>query len=664
MKKIILIMLTVFIAFANDAIGQQQPSRFLVKFKNKGNNSFTLSNPSAFLSARSISRRTRYSIPYDSTDLPVTRAYIDSLAAIPTVLVLNASKWLNQVSVKITDTTPANIAFVQNRINSLPFVLSYSPISMKAGIDKNALPSDPAVQRMAQVLADYYNYGPAANQIKIHNGEFLHNIGLRGNNMVIGMLDGGFNNYRTISSLDSARTNGQILGVYDFVAKDSSVNEDHQHGVECFSIIAANLPGQFVGSAPKSSFYLFRTEDVFSETPIEEHNWVCGAERVDSVGGDVISSSVGYNSFDDPFTDHTYAELNGDITMPAIGADLAAKKGILVVNAAGNEGNNAWGRIITPADADSALAVGAVSSTGVPGSFTSRGPTADGRIKPDVASLGVGTILQFGNNTIGPGSGTSFACPNMAGLATCLWQGFPEVNNMKIIDVLRKAGSRASNPNDTIGYGIPDLKKAFLSLLHDFSTATANISNCKTNIGWTSKDITGMKYEIERSVGVQPYAKVFETAGTGSSFSERSYTYGDSLINVSAGSISYRIKQVIDTSAAGFSAGYIDTVNLTLASSCISTAISPVNPYDNLVILQPNPTRGKVTLKITTESYVKDLRIQVADASGRITASYKRNKAAGTTLIEIPAGNLTSGEYIIRVYDGNKLMATKKLVKL
>jgi serine protease AprX len=665
MKKIFLILLTVFTAFVNDAMGQQQqPSRFLVKFKNKGNNTFSLSNPSAFLSARSINRRTRYSIPYDSTDLPVTIAYIDSLKAIPTVLVLNASKWLNQVSVKITDTTAANIAYVQNRINSLPFVLSYIPIAMKAGVDKNALPADPAAERMARIAADYYNYGPAANQIKIHNGEFLHNIGLRGNNMIVGMLDAGYKNYLTVRSLDSARANGQILGTYDFVANDTSVNEDHQHGMQCLSIIAANVPGEFVGSAPKSSFYLFKTEDVASETPIEEHNWVCGAERVDSAGGDVISSSLGYNTFDAPFTSHTYAELTGDITMPAIGADFAAKKGILVVNAAGNEGGNAWGKIITPADADSALAVGAVTSTGIAATFTSRGPTADGRRKPDVVSMGVGTILQFPNNTIGPGNGTSFACPNMAGLATCLWQGFPEVNNMRIIDVLRKAGSRANNPNDTIGYGIPDMKKAFLSLVHDFSTANATISNCKTNISWTSKDVSAMRYEIERSVSGQPYTKVFDRPGTGSVFGEHAYTYSDTLINIAAGSLSYRIKQVIDTSVAGLSAGYIDTLTVNLATSCSTTAINPINPYDNLVILQPNPTRGKVTLKITTETSIKDLRIQVADASGRITASYKRNKSAGTSLIEIPSGNFARGEYFIRVYNGNKLMATKKLVKL
>jgi serine protease AprX len=657
-------VLTLFVLFAFQHACAQQPSRFLVKFKNKSNNPYSISNASAFLSQRSIGRRTRYGILLDSTDLPVTPRYIDSVAAIPTVIILNKSKWLNQVSIKITDTTPANIAAVQNRINALPFVQSFTAIAMRAGIDKNALPpADPSSARTTRELGDYYNYGNAASQIKLHNGEFLHNIGLRGNGMVIGILDGGFKNYLTVKAFDSARANGQILGIYDFVAKDSSVNEDHQHGMECFSIIAGNVPGQLVGSAPKSSFYLFRTEDVASETPIEEHNWVCGAERVDSAGGDVISSSLGYNTFDAPFTSHTYAEFNGNTTMPAIGADLAAKKGLLVVNAAGNEGANSWGKIITPADGDSVLAVGAVNSTGIPASFTSRGPTSDGQVKPDVASMGVGTILQFPDNSISGGNGTSFACPNMAGLATCLWQGFQEFNNMKIINALRKAGSRATNPNDTIGYGIPDLKKATLSLLHDYSTANAAVNNCKTNISWNSKDISGMKYEIERSVGGQPFAKIGENAGSGPAFDSHNYTYNDSLINIAPGQINYRIRQVIDTSLAGFSAGYIDTVTVNLSSSCV-TSVSAVNPYLKEIVLQPNPAYSRVTVKVNTLNAIRDLRIRITDATGKDMGTLFGSKGSGSILIPVDITHLAKGKYYIMIYDGNMLIATRQLLKL
>jgi serine protease AprX len=663
MNKRIAVLVATFVFFAH-ANAQRQPSRFLVKFTDKGNSPYSLTNPSAFLSQRSIARRTRYNIPLDSTDLPITPRYIDSLKTIPTVLILNKSKWLNQVSVKITDTTAANITAVQNRINSFPFVRSYSAIAMVAGLDKNAIPNDPSTAKTQRELADVYNYGPSANQIKLHNGEFLHNIGLRGNNMIVGVLDGGFYSYLTLKAFDSARANGQILGTWDFVANDTSVNEDHPHGMECLSIIVGNVPGELVGSAPKASAFLFRTEDVNSETPIEEHNWVCGAERVDSSGGDVISSSLGYNVFDAPFTSHTYAELNGNTTMAAIGADLAAKKGLLVVNAAGNEGANSWGKIITPADGDSVLAVGAVTATGVAASFTSRGPSSDGQVKPDVASMGVGTMLQLTNNTIGPGNGTSFACPNMAGLTTCLWQGFQEFNNMKIIDALRKAGSRASNPNDTIGYGIPDLKKAMLNLLHDYSTASAVVTNCKTNISWNSKDVSAMKYEIERSVGVQPFTKVSENFGTGSSFAAHNYSYSDTLININAGQLTYRILQIIDTSVAGLRSGYIDTLTVNLAASCIPTGLINLNPAAGEIILQPNPAHSKLSVRINTPNPIHDLRIRIIDATGREMNTLFGSKGSGTITVPVEIASLAKGKYFVSIYDGNTLIGTKQLLKL
>src|SRR5947209_2618824 len=163
----------------------------------------------------------------------------------------------------------------------------------------------------------FYNYGQSFDQVHIHNGEFLHDIGLRGQSMIIGMLDAGYQNYTSLHAFDSAIANGQVLGVYDFVDHDNSVVEDNAHGMECFSIIASDIPGQFIGTAPKADFYLFRTEDVNSEYPIEEHNWVCGAERIDSSGGDVITSSLGYNTFDNPAFNHTYADLNGHTTISA-----------------------------------------------------------------------------------------------------------------------------------------------------------------------------------------------------------------------------------------------------------------------------------------------------------------------------------------------------------
>ncbi|MCW3073898.1 MAG: family serine peptidase [Flaviaesturariibacter sp.] len=664
-----------FLVLAALTISQlsQAQSRYLVRFKNKGLNTFTLATPSAYLSQRSLDRRTRYGIALDSTDLPVTPRYIDSLRAIPTVVVLNISKWLNQVSILITNTTPANITAVQNKINSFPFVQSSSAIASRAS--GNIIPAGKTLetgdgsltQRVTDMQADTLSYGASRNQIKIHNGDFLHTIGLRGQSMVIGMLDGGFQNYLTVNAFDSARTNGQILGTHDFVVNEANVNNDHPHGEQCFSIIAGNLPGQYIGTAPKASFYLFRTEDAATEYPIEEHNWVCGAERVDSAGGDVISSSLGYYSYDAPLQalGHPFSDMNGNTTMAAIGADLAAKKGVLVVNAAGNEGNNAWGRIITPADGDSVLAVGAVNISGVPGSFTSRGPSADGQVKPDVASVGVATVIANQNNGITAGNGTSYACPNIAGLATCLWQGFQEFNNMKIINALRQAGSRATNPNDTIGYGIPDVKKALLNLTKEFSTSGGSVNNCKTTVNWTSKDVADMKYEIERKApGQTSFTKISERFGIGSIFSNHSYTTTDSLINMQAGAISYRIRQIIDTATATFSADYIDTVTVNLAASCVTTAINPVTGGINEIVLLPNPTRSSFSIKMTTTNAIQDIQVRVTDATGKLVHRSTHSKGAGMKIIPISIPQAAKGKYFVSIYGKGQLITTQELLKL
>jgi subtilisin family serine protease len=221
------------------------------------------------------------------------------------------------------------------------------------------------------------------------------------------------------------------------------------------------MPGQLVGSCPKANFYLYRTEDASGESPVEEQYWAAAAERADSIGVDVISTSLGYNQFDNPVFNHTYADMNGNTTIIAKAADLAAKKGMIVVVAAGNDGAGTWHFISTPGDADSVLTVGAVNAAGTVAGFSSFGPSADGQVKPSVASMGVSTAISSTAGTIVAGNGTSFATPNMAGLVTCLWQAFPDFTNMEIIQAVIKSSSIYDAPNDRIGYGIPNFHKAF-----------------------------------------------------------------------------------------------------------------------------------------------------------------------------------------------------------
>jgi serine protease AprX len=440
-----------------------QYSKYIIQFTDKGSSTFSLSAPFAFLSARAIERRTNYKLSYDSTDLPVSQKYIDSITSKGAVILLSRSKWLNQVLIQTTDVNALQ------KIKALPFVKSALPFGLKINsalvtekFKETASPIDISTQSKQE--GDVLNYGNSFNQVHIHNGEYLHNNGYKGEGKVIAVLDGGFFQYKTVKAFDSARANNQFLGERDFVTFDNSVNEDDAHGMQCLSFILANWPGNMVGTAPKAKFWLLRTENSGSEYPVEEHNWVVGAEFADSVGADMISSSLGYNTFDDPAFNHTYNDLYKNNTMVSKGATLAAKKGMIVMNSAGNEGNSSWKYILFPADADSVCAVGAVNNSGAIASFSSYG--YPGKVKPNIVSVGQGAVYVTPFNTLAAGNGTSYANPNIAGLIACLWQAFPQFNNMEILDAVYRSSDRYNNPDDRYGFGIPDFKKAFVILKH------------------------------------------------------------------------------------------------------------------------------------------------------------------------------------------------------
>lgn len=444
-----------------------QDNRYLIVLRDKANSNFSVKQPNTFLSSKAIARRVRHGIPIDGSDLPVHQAYIDSLRTAGDVTIISASKWLNQVMIFTTDTAALT------KINRFPFVKKAGPLNARQAmvvadqVNTKTMEQVTAqlVNSTTKVIGNVFNYGKSYNQVHIHNGEYLHNKGFTGEGITIAVLDAGFLNYKTIKAFDSVRLNNQILGTWDFVANNTEVNEDHPHGMNCFSIMAANEPGKLVGTAPNASYYLYRTEDVFSETPIEEHNWVVAAEKADSAGADMISSSLGYYEFDDPSQSHTYADMNGDKTVVTRGADLAAQKGMIVCNSAGNSGNDPWKYIIAPSDGDSVLAVGAVNKDSIPGWFSSYGPSSDGRVKPDVASVGVNTWVINTDGSLAFGSGTSFSNPNIAGLIACLWQAFPEFSNMDILDVVKRSSHKYANPDTRMGYGIPDMQKAYDMLM-------------------------------------------------------------------------------------------------------------------------------------------------------------------------------------------------------
>ena len=623
MKKYFLLLIIAMIFCSTGSYAQF--TRYIVKLKNKGTNPYSISNPSQYLTARAIQRRIRYNIPIDSADLPITPRYIDSIRLAGAVTILNYSKWLNQVAIQTTDM--AALA----KINAFPFVISAGPIaSFTQPVDhpvnkqldapSTTGPGDP----VPQIVSDYYSYGQSYGQVHLHNGEFLHNRGFRGQGMHMCILDAGFYHYLTLPTFDSVRNNNQILGTWDFVAGNASVDEDHPHGMNCFSIIAANMPGIFMGGAPKSSFYLYRTEDVASEYPIEEENWAAGAERADSLGVDVCSTSLGYFQFDNAIFDYTYADMNGDNTMIARAADMAAKKGMLIVLAAGNEGNSAWHYIITPADADSVMAIGAVNTSGVVGSFSSYGPSSDGQIKPSVSAVGVNaTIANTTNGQPTFGSGTSFACPNMAGLSTCLWQAFPEVNNMKIITTLQAAATRANNPDNRTGYGIPDLKKAFVLLIKYLYTQQVTFANCKTTLQCTAKTDSAINIILERKLPTDINYTTLTTLNSTGGFAANNFSYTDDLTNIANGLIKYRFKMIIAADTTFF----LDSATVNYNTNCTATIVT--------ITGQPSATQACVnnnaSFTITATGTINGYQWQVSTNGGGSWTNI--NGATNTTLL-------------------------------
>ena len=450
-----------FLVFALQDI-HAQSSRYIIALTNKNNSPYTLNNPSQYLSPKAIERRLRQQITIDSSDLPVNPAYLDSIRHSGTVTILNVSRWLNQVLIQTTDPSALQ------SINNFSFVHSVSGIAPRlSGWEKNKadkfdeMISPVKRNHLVQGGNDYYSYGNMYAQVNIHEGEFLHNKGFRGEGMTIAILDAGFYHYDTNPAFDSVRLNNQVLGTWDFVANKASVTEEHTHGMVCFSTIAANRPGLLVGTAPKAKFYLFRTEDVATEYPVEEQNWVAAAERADSLGVDLITSSLGYNTFTNPSLNHSYADMNGQSTIITKGAEMAAKKGIFVTNSAGNSGNDSWHYLIAPADGEHVLAIGAVNASKQVAGFSSYGPTYDGRIKPNVASVGWGTVIAGTDGNPASANGTSVANPNLAGLITCLWQAFPEFSNATIFDAVQRSADKYNNPDDRVGYGIPNMRIAY-----------------------------------------------------------------------------------------------------------------------------------------------------------------------------------------------------------
>lgn len=467
----------------------QKPSEaYIIKFKDKGQSKNTLSNPRQYLSDRALERRLLQQIPLDETDLPVNEQYLNKLKELGAE-VFYTSKWLNLAIATLNDKTQldaiSKLPYIKKVQNSNLFQSKANHLTYKDFFKKEKVQSID-LDRLSYIksTSNGLNYGQSANQAQMIKIDQLHNQGYTGNGIVIAVIDAGFNSVDIMDAFDSLRNNNKILGTRDFVQPGNNVFNGNlsTHGTMVLSTMGANLPGQIIGTAPHASYYLFRSEDTSDEYIMEEYYWVQAAEYADSLGVDILSTSLGYTVFYDTTDSHTYADMDGNTTVITIGADLAAEKGMLVINSAGNEGDKEWEYISAPADGDSVMAIGAVDANGAYASFSSIGPSFDGRTKPDVATQGKNACVAVVPVGIGINSGTSFSAPILSGAAACLWQANQTSSNMEILEAIRQSGSRATNPDNFIGWGIPDFVIANSLLVGNINDSSYNFEiNCYPN---------------------------------------------------------------------------------------------------------------------------------------------------------------------------------------
>ena len=452
MKKILLI--SFFTILLKIGFSQIAPDTYVIRFKDKIGTKYSIDKPEEFLSQRALNFKKKYKIPITEQDLPVSETYVNKLKDMG-FEVLTTSKWFNLAVVKTEKKK------LLNKAKNLDFVLDGEPEKIKKNPNNSVQTyKAPEFEIIPAHKTDVYAYGKANVQNEMIRINYLHNEGFSGEGIQIAVLDAGFKHADKLPVFEELFKNKKILGVRDFVDRDGEVYLNDSHGMQVLSTMGANLPGIMVGTAPKANFWLIRTEQAATEYLVEEYYWIAGAELADSLGCDIIHSSLGYNDFDDKTTNHTYEDMDGNSTPISIAADIASAKGILVVTSAGNDGYSEWKYITAPADADSILTVGAATGEKGYAYFSSKGPTYDKRIKPDAMAMGMWTAIQDNNGTISEANGTSFSGPIIAGAAACLWQANPEATNMEIIEAIRKSGDRYEKPDGDFGFGIANFAKA------------------------------------------------------------------------------------------------------------------------------------------------------------------------------------------------------------
>jgi hypothetical protein len=458
MIRTILFLLSFFVC----AFAHAQQEEAWVYLSEKTNTEAYFDNPLTMLSQRALDRRIRQGIPLDVRDVPLDAVTVSEVSNTSGVTLMAKSKWLNALHVRGTKTAIASLS-------------NLSGVASIAYGDNRHNKSKLAIKGKRQKLENVnegvlLDFGAAANQIEMLHGDVLHAQGFQGEGLQISILDAGFKGVETFAAFsklnDNNFDNGEILGGYDYVNRSGDFYQDtgSEHGLSVLSTIAADIEGQFLGTAPKAQFYLFVTEDPPNETPLEESLWVEAAEKSDSLGVDIINTSLGYTTFDESRYDYTYSDMDGETTFISRGAEIAVAKGIFVVVSAGNSGNSSWEYIGAPADAPSVLTVGAVDAQEESAYFSSYGPTADGRVKPDVLAQGLNAYAINSSGNISPSNGTSFSAPIITGLVACLWQACPSLTVAELRQAIKESADLFTMPTAHRGYGIPNFEAVYNTL--------------------------------------------------------------------------------------------------------------------------------------------------------------------------------------------------------
>ena len=423
--------------------------KYRVNLKDKVGSAYSVDKPQEFLSEWALERRNRQQLPVDETDLPVSQVYVKELLGTGARLV-TTSKWNNTVVLEVSDTT------LMDKVKEMPFVTHVK----KVWTQPDSIPARNKKRKKEvtnEVKETGYYYGKAFRQINIHGGDSLHAAGFAGQGMHVAVIDAGFYTADKIKFFKKM----DLLGTRDFVNPKSDIYEENSHGMKVLSCMAANIKDVFVGTAPEASYWLLRSEDQDTEQPVEEDYWAAAIEFADSVGVDVVNTSLGYHEFDEGYPAYRYRDLDGHYSLMSHSASMAADKGMVVVCSAGNSGRGAWKKITPPGDSENVITVGALTKDLVNAEFSSVGDTSDGRVKPDVAAIGVNSVVSGNDGTVSRANGTSFASPTMCGVVTCFWQACPWLTAKEVVKAVQQAGDRVDYPDNIYGYGVPNLWKAY-----------------------------------------------------------------------------------------------------------------------------------------------------------------------------------------------------------